>query len=168
MTPMPSQDYFEDLIPNELKVLPGEFDINPSSATLYLALHPLFTSADSDIFSNLSLDGHSSELLRIIADSASTIIDGFVQMNKDHKILSIWRGVERILEAGAVWGIYLITLQRTKSVSGKDHRILTSSAMGPLLKCSTLLASFAERWKDGLIYAQIWETFLSLLLGALE
>lgn len=166
-TPRPSQEYFEKLIPSELKVLTGDMHVSPSSATLYLALHPLFTSSLSEIFSTDTLNESSLDLLRIVADSASTIIDGFVQLDKDHKIISIWRSAERVLEAGAVWATYVIKL-RLMAIPSTRSQIRESSAMSPLLKCNTLLTSFAQRWKVGSIYAQIWETFLLMIWGILE
>jgi hypothetical protein len=166
-TPRPSQEHFENLIPRELKVLAGDLNISPSSATLYLALHPLFTASRSEIFTTTPLDDSSSDLLKIVANSASAIIDGFIQLNKTHMIISIWRSAERVLEAGAVWAMYVIKLQLMASPSTRAQ-LRESSAMSPLLKCNNLLISFSERWKPSLIYAQIWETFLLQLWGMME
>jgi hypothetical protein len=165
--PRPPQEHFESLIPKELKVLAGDLNISPSSATLYLALHPLFTASRSEIFTTSPLDDSSLDLLRIVAGSASTVIDGFVQLNKSHMIISIWRSAERVLEAGAVWAMYVIKLQLMATPFTRSQ-LRESSAMSPLLKCNNLLASFSERWKAGSIYAQIWETFLLQLWGIME
>jgi hypothetical protein len=35
--------------------------------------------------------------------------------------------------------------------------------MSPVFKVSTVIASFVARWKNGLAYAQAWETFVELL-----
>lgn len=160
----------ESLIPADLKVSRGDFRINASSAIVYVALHPLFTSCTTAMFSSTPLDENAAELLRIIAESASTIIDGFVKLNKEHQVLSIWHSAERVLQAGAVWATYLISLRCTQSHHRSDvlSQTRTKSSITPLLKCTKLLVSFAERWKDGVIYSQIWETFLSLLWGILD
>jgi hypothetical protein len=114
------------------------------------------------------LDRISPELLKIVAESASTVLDIYFQQNRDHKLTSIWLSAERALEAGAVWGAYIIILGRSQTTSDGLFSISTSRVMGPLQKCSTLLASFAERWTDGSIYLEVWETFLSLLWDVLD
>lgn len=103
-----------------------------------------------------------------MAESASTVLDIYFQQNRDHKLTSIWLSAERALEAGAVWGAYIIILGRSQTTSDGLFSISTSRVMGPLQKCSTLLASFAERWTDGSIYLEVWETFLSLLWDVLD
>lgn len=40
--------------------------------------------------------------------------------------------------------------------------------MEPLLQCSSLLASFAERWKPGRNYLQAWEAFVEMLWADLD
>jgi hypothetical protein len=168
ITPVPHQTYFENIIPRHLQVASTDTDIGIQSAMLYVSLHPLFTTSPAEIFSERSLDRISPELLKIVADSASTVLDIYFQQNRDHKLTSIWLSAERVLEAGAVWGAYIIILGRSQTMSDGLFSISTSRVMGPLQKCSTLLVSFAERWTDGSIYLEVWETFLSLLWDVLD
>ena len=168
LTPIPHHAYFENLIPRHLRVASTDTVIGIQSAMLYVSLHPLFTASPSDIFSESPLDQSSSDLLKVVADSASAILDFYFQQSRGFKLISIWMSIERVLEAGAMWGTYLIVLRRTQTTSGGLSSIGTSRAMGPLQKCSALLASFAERWKEGSTYFEVWETFLSVLWNVLE
>jgi hypothetical protein len=77
-------------------------------------------------------------------------------------MISVWMVAERVLEAGAVWGLYLITIKH-RSPESNYAGMGMASALKPLQSCSTLLASFAERWKEGSVYVDIWETYLAFL-----
>ncbi len=157
---VPSRTYFENLIPSKLKVTSEDIEIKPQAATIYVSLHPLFTSSPSEIFSNSELDPSSSELLKAIADSAAIILSNYFQANKDFDIISIWMAAERVLEAGAIWGSYLMYLRSNRIVGTGTSSIRTRHTMGPLQKCSVLLTSFAGRWKEASIYVEVWEIFL--------
>lgn len=162
ISPRPSEQFFESLIPLSLQVDLSFSDISIPSATLYLALHPLFTN--QGIFSNPTPLNPPSRLFHVIARSARTLIDHFAQLNENNRIISIWMAAERVLEAGLVWAAYLIS-QRSSSPTG-EHSFLsigTGVAMGAILKVSSLLASFAARWKGGSSFVDAWETFVELL-----
>jgi hypothetical protein len=167
-SPMPSEAYFIDLIPPELRVNSGEGDIPLSSARLYLALRGRFTSDIRDINPDGTLPRCSSTLLRVIARSASTIIDSIAYDNTHQKLVSLWMAAERLMEAAIVWGSYLTILKQTENSSGGILAIGLPTAMNPILQCSTVLASFAGRWKKGGIYMKVWEAYVSLLWGIIE
>ena len=150
-SPSSSERLFESLIPPPLRVVSTSSGISMSSATLYTALHPLFTS--SDVCAGPILDDQSSRLFHIIANSAIVIIDHFARLNEDNKIISIWMAAERVLEAGLVWATYLMS-QRNLTPSGEHYfpPLGSRATMGPVLKVSSLLASFTARWKSGSAY----------------
>lgn len=153
----------------------NETDIALNSAILYNALHPLFTSnlkvpSGSSQTSSLN-DVSSTGLLRIIAKSASVMIDRFARLNDEDRIMSFWLTAEQVLEAGAVWASSFMTDSRGRTAAG-DHGGISSSngmreAMGPILKVSALLASFAARWKAGSAYVDTWEAFVELFCNML-
>jgi hypothetical protein len=168
MTPVPHHSYFENLIPWHLQIASTDKVIGIQSAMIYISLHPLFTASPAAIFSGRPSDQIPSELLKIVADSSRTILDAYFQRNREHKLTSIWLSAERVLEAGAVWGAYVIFLKRSQTTSDGLFSISTNCVMDPIQKCSTLLASFAERWTEGSVYLEVWETFLSLLWDVLD
>ncbi|RDL41627.1 uncharacterized protein BP5553_01606 [Venustampulla echinocandica] len=169
-TPLPQQEHFESLIPSDLRasISQAGADITLPAAVIYLTLHPLFTSKGTEIFSDYPLPTTAINLLHTIGRSARKIIDEYFQSSKVNKIISIWMAAERVLEAGAVWATYLIIMKRKQSSTGGLSNIGMNHVMRTLTRCSTLLVSFAERWKEGLVYVEIWEIFLSLLWGVLE
>jgi hypothetical protein len=72
---------------------------------------------------------------------------------------------ERILESGLVWSIYLI-VQRMSAAKTRGltvENMETRTVMEPILKVSSLLASFTGRWKAASIYAEAWEILADLL-----
>ena len=75
---------------------------------------------------------------------------------------------ERVLESGVVWATYLMS-QRRAMPTGEPRFSSTGIrvAMGPVLKVSTLLASFAALWKGASAYVDAWETFVELLWNVL-
>lgn len=165
-SPRPSEAYFESLIPLPMQVDTIDSDISISSARLYIALHPLFTTLD--VYCSTTPNDPGSRLFHIIANSASIMIDQYTQLNKDNKILSIWLATERILECGAIWAAYLInqsciTPRREFPLSGMGTR----TVMSPVLKVSVLLASLTARWKGGLAYVEAWEAVVELLWNML-
>lgn len=163
LNPRPEEGYFLSLIPDKLRVKSANSDISDSQAIAYLPLHPLFTSnISSDVFSQDRQSTNPPELFQIIATSASIVIESIAQQNKDHKFICIWMAAERLVEAGAVWGLYLLVTKKAK-IAESDGGMGMAKAMKPLYSCSTLLASFAERWKVGSAYVDIWEAYLSFL-----
>jgi hypothetical protein len=166
--PRPSIEHLEQLIPLELRISRGAPSIDHSSAMLYIALHPIFTDQMSGLFSGQHVDRGAADLLKVIAQSASAVIDSFVLLQRENRILSVWRSAERVLEAGAVWAAYLLFLKRSQLTNSIIPYSSTITSLLPLWKCSNLLGSFAERWKEGAMCSQVWEIFLTLLLGVLE
>lgn len=164
--PRPSAQVFESLIPHCLRVDAAAPQLSVSSATLYIALHPLFTTHDNSS-GGIPLDT-SAALFHVISRSASTIIDHFAQLNEDNTIISIWMAADRVLEAGIVWAIYSMS-QRGVALVG-DHSLLAMGAglvMRPTMKVSTLLMSFAARCKSVSAYVDAWDTLVELLWNML-
>ncbi|KAH8691389.1 hypothetical protein BGW36DRAFT_438990 [Talaromyces proteolyticus] len=162
-----SERLFEKLIPRPLQIDSIDSDIDIQSATLYAALHPLFTT--TNVWSTGKLEGHSFRLFHIIARSAATIITHIAYLNEKNKIISIWMAAERVLELGVVWAAYLL-YQKTTTTSSEKHiysNMGMSTAISPILKVSALLASFNARWKRGSAYVAVWETFVELLWNML-
>ncbi|KAL1640006.1 hypothetical protein SLS58_007432 [Diplodia intermedia] len=162
LDPDPSPVAMEALIPPAFRIPtsthPSEMSL--AQAQIYLALHPLFTSPSAGPHSC------SPELLSNIAGAASAFIACTSKLNKEHRIISVWTTAELVLQAGAVWGAYLILSKQDESNLLQTRSVNISgsgSLMEPLLQCSTLLASFAERWKAGRNYVQAWEAFAEML-----
>lgn len=92
------------------------------------------------------------------------MIDHFTKLNQRQMIISLWMAAERVLEAGAVWAAYLMHQRR---VSGRGPQgvaaMATDLAFAPIVKVSSLLASFAARWRPGSTYVDNWETLVELL-----
>ncbi|CZR64477.1 uncharacterized protein PAC_14375 [Phialocephala subalpina] len=164
--PNPSKEFLESLIPPTLQVSSQYSDTSMSLAILYIALHPLFT--DSDLWCGGTLDEPSSKLFGIIANSASTFIDRYAQLNGSSKIISLWMAAEKLLEAGGIWAAYVIHGRRTALPGERFFADMAMSvAMGPTMKVSSLLASFAARWKSGSAYVDAWECLIELLWNML-
>jgi hypothetical protein len=162
--PSQSEKYFESLVPLPLQVSSRCSDITLPSATLYTALHPLFTTTSDACSNSRVLSDTSSRLFHVIARSATIVIGHFDNLNQSNSIISIWMAAERVLEAGVIWASFLMSQRHTAPT--EEHHFLgmeTHIAMRPILKVSTLLASFAARWKDGLAYTNAWETLIELL-----
>jgi hypothetical protein len=164
--PRPSEQFFESLIPLSLQVDEMRSDITIHSATLYVALHPIFTTLD--IISNGVLYNPLSRLFHVVAHSARTVIDHFARLNESNSIISLWMAAERVLEAGLVWAAYLMS-QRKASPTGEHCFVSmgTGIAMGVLMKVSSLLVSFAARWQAGSSFVDAWETFIELVWNTL-
>lgn len=172
LQPRPSQERLEHLIPLQLRVLRSDKGPIPfSSATIYLALHPVFTDYLSDLCSDHTSTTQiiSTGLLEIIAASASVVIDRYVQLQEEHMLLSVWIAAERVLEAGAVWATYLLIVKEMQTDDDANSACgNTKKSMLPLWKCGNLLTSCAERWKGGRVYCKVWETFLSMISHVLR
>lgn len=166
--PPPSAKYVENVIPLPLQIYSIESNISIASASLYTCLHPIFTSCDIWSF-NLTNDPYLSQLLHIIAKSASTVIDHHAKLNDDNKIISLWIAAERIMECGSLWAFFLIRQRRQlpPTVNYRLANMPTRDAMAPILKVSTLLASFAARWPGCTAYVDSWETLVEMLWSML-
>ncbi len=161
--PVPTERFLENLIPVSLQVISLDSEITLSSATLYAALHPVFTHSDCFAVGGL-LSMPSPRLIRVIAKAASVMIDHFTQLNEDNMIVSIWQAAEQVLEAGTLWATSVVHQQlssgfRSQSASGAAAGVVLS----PIVKVSSLLASFSARWKDGSVYVSTWATVVELL-----
>lgn len=167
--PFPSEALLEALIPLPLQVTSPSLEINLSSATLYIALHPLFTDADkhdADPSSGGGIHGTASlRIIQLISKSACVVIDDFVRLNERNMIVSIWFAAERVLEAGTVWAASLV--HQRHIIDPRLQLLPTrgdpSEALRPVIKVSNLLASFSARWKPGLAYVHVWEAVVELL-----
>lgn len=163
----PSPADLEALISPTLNIPPGTrpSDMSLAQAQIYLALHPLFTSPAAGPHSC------SPELLSNIAGAASAFIGCISKLNREHRVICIWSTTESVLQAGAVWGAYLILSKQGESKLLKNSSSTAfqpGSSVGPLLQCSALLASFAERWKPGRHYVQAWDAFVEMLWADLD
>ncbi|KIW98492.1 uncharacterized protein Z519_00153 [Cladophialophora bantiana CBS 173.52] len=161
--PVPTETFLEALIPFPLQVMSLGSEINLSSATLYTALNPLFTDPDRFAGGGI-LNMASPRMAHIIAKSASIIIDHFNLLNEKNSIISIWLAAERVLEAGTVWAASLVHQQRLAGLR-PQHLSATGTdvTLGPIVKVSGLLASFAARWKVGSVYVSTWEIVVESL-----
>jgi len=158
--PLQSEDFFESLIPFPFQVTSATSGLSIQSAILYLALHPIFTTPD--VISSGSLNMSNSRLFQIISRSAVAIIDHFARLNEDKRIISISMAASQVLEAGLVWATYLVCRHQTAQ-AGSFYAMEKRVALDPVLKVSTLIASFVARWESGATYAEAWETFVQLL-----
>lgn len=157
----PSEAYLEAQIPHALQVNSASTDISLPSAVLYLSLHPLLTNLD--MFSHAEIiSGLSSRMLLLIITSASIVIDHFTQLNNRNSIISIWLSAERVLIAGAVWVASLIH-QKHSAAHNTPSIAATSTLMNPIVKVSSLLASFAARWKAAESYVTAWNVLVDIL-----
>ncbi|KUJ13382.1 uncharacterized protein LY89DRAFT_687518 [Mollisia scopiformis] len=98
--PDPSERLLEELVPLPLRIYSTTSDISIALATVYTALHPLFTA--SETFWNRIFDDALPGLLQLIAYSSLTIIDHVGRLNANNKVLSVWMTAERVLEFGAI------------------------------------------------------------------
>ena len=160
-----SEDVLESLIPQPMQIYSTTSDMSLNSARLYLALHPLFTR--SELFGGGMHDTSSSRLFYIIAGSASRIIDHFAELDEDNQIISIFMAAEQVFEAGLVWAASLPTRYKNVAVGHQLTATEISSEMAPIMKVSSLLASFAARWKHGTVYVTAWKIFTELLWNML-
>ncbi|KAH8646260.1 hypothetical protein BX600DRAFT_158322, partial [Xylariales sp. PMI_506] len=154
-----SAKHLENLIPPPLRVELATSVIGIRPASLYIALHRLFTT--SIPYYHETMDASDSRLFQIVAHSAVSVIDHISQLNESDKIISLWMNAERVLECGAVWAAYLISQRHSAGEGGA--RMETRLSMSPILKVSSLLASFAARWKAGSEFVNAWEILVELL-----
>ena len=158
----PSEAYLEAQIPLSLRITSFESTISLPSAILYLALHPLLTKLDMCIASE-GMSRLSPRIVHLITTSAVVIIDHFTQLNENNLIISMWLGAERVLMGGAVWVSGLLH-QKHLSGASPQGMLSTGTALSPVMKITSLLASFAARWKAGSAYMTIWNDVVDLLL----
>ncbi|KAK8237093.1 hypothetical protein HDK77DRAFT_307152 [Phyllosticta capitalensis] len=140
----------------------GPSDVSLGQAQVYLTLHPLFTSPGAGIHCC------SPDLLSKIALAAAAFITHTHKLNKERRVVSIWVTAENVLQAGAAWAAYLMLHSQRDSPLHDYHvpkPIDKIPPMEPIVRCSSLLASFAERWKGGRRFCQAWEAFTDLLLA---
>ncbi|KIW79388.1 hypothetical protein Z517_06000 [Fonsecaea pedrosoi CBS 271.37] len=161
--PVPSERYLEALIPQFLQVASAGSEISLSSARLYLALSPLFI--DSDRFGNgVGMNAPSPRMVHLITESASVLIDHYTRLNQTTSIISIWMTAEHVLIAGVIWAAGLVHQHR---LSGPRLQTISATgpgpALGPIVKVSSLLASFSARWKAGSAFVNAWETVVETL-----
>lgn len=168
LQPQPPYEHLEQLIPLQLRVARNAVSISLPSARIYLALHPLFTDRLYDLFSDQMAEQDKVDLWKIVATSASVVIESYVRLQKEQRLLSVWLAAERVLEAAAVSAIYFLVTRRTHVGSAEAAYNSLDESTLPLWKCANLLTSYAERWKEAIAYSRIWDTFLSLLSGVLE
>ncbi|KAK7523030.1 uncharacterized protein IWZ02DRAFT_260707 [Phyllosticta citriasiana] len=154
----------------ETRLIPACLRINSESAwgnvslgqaQVYLTLHPLFTSPGAGTHCC------STNLLSKIALAAAAFIMHTHKLNKERRVISIWVSAENVIQAGAAWAAYLM-LHSQRDSPLHDYHILNLAdlpAIEPIVKCSSILASFAERWKGGRRYCQAWEAFADMLLA---
>ncbi|KAK7632574.1 hypothetical protein IWX48DRAFT_638572 [Phyllosticta citricarpa] len=136
-------------------------DVSLGQAQVYLTLHPLFTSPGAGTHCC------SQNLLSKIAMAAAAFIMHTHKLNKERRVISIWVSAENVIQAGAAWAAYLM-LRSQRDSPLHDYHILNLAdlpAIEPIVKCSSILASFAERWKGGRRYCQAWEAFADMLLA---
>ncbi|KIW38897.1 uncharacterized protein PV06_08722 [Exophiala oligosperma] len=157
----PNEVFLEGLIPLSLQVTDPSSGIGLASAKLYLALHCLLTNIDTPPESGI-FDIPSPRMVHIIAQSASVIIDRFTQLNDNNRIISIWMAAERVLEAGAIWVISLVHQQQSYGQRSQSAAGIRAT-LSPVVKVSSLLASFAARWTPGSAHLSTWETVVDLL-----
>ncbi|KIV91136.1 hypothetical protein PV10_05712 [Exophiala mesophila] len=160
-------EVLESLIPGPLQVTAFPSTISIDSARLYIALHPLFTA--SDAFYQPNSGAFPSRLFHIVGNSACTIINHYALLNEETKIICVWMAAEQVLEAGLVWAVYIMSQrQSTSTAFGGSQPVLQLSPsviMDPIIKVSTLLASFTARWRNGSTYARSWEIFVQMFWG---
>lgn len=166
-TSIPSEAFIESLVPLSHQISHFDSNITLASATLYLALHPLIT--DLDRFTGTDpVEIPSTRMIHLISSSASIVIDHFAQLDEKKMIVSIWLAAEQVLKAGIVWATHIFNNQRMSGTWLLNvPKIKTSVAFGPIIKVSSLLASFAARWHIGSAYTRVWETVVELLRGSL-
>ncbi|KAH8895225.1 hypothetical protein GQ53DRAFT_641221 [Thozetella sp. PMI_491] len=100
----------------------------------------------------------------LVACSASRLIDHYSHLNDGNKIISVWMTAESTLQSGAIWATYLL---HRHSTVGRGADMETRLALGPILKVTRLLSSFAARWKPGHEFEYAWEILVELLLELL-
>ncbi|KAK8164121.1 hypothetical protein IWX90DRAFT_249915 [Phyllosticta citrichinensis] len=139
----------------------GWENMSLGQAQVYLTLHPLFTSPGAGTHCC------SQSLLLKIAMAAAAFIMHTHKLNRERRVISIWVSAENVMQAGAAWAAYLM-LRSQRDSPLHDHHIpnlVGLPAIEPIVKCSSILSSFAERWKCGRRYCQAWDAFADLLLA---
>lgn len=166
-TALPIRDrvLLETQIPLQLRITSSELDIGIPSATLYLALHPLLTDPILATRSDL-LSWPEPRLVHAITASASVIIDHIAQLNENNAIISIWMTIEQVMVAGAVWIAGLLHRKANAGSQLQDSFTTTDVALDPVMKVSTLLASFAARWHPASSYVTLWNAVVESMWQA--
>ncbi|CAK7209917.1 hypothetical protein SBRCBS47491_000606 [Sporothrix bragantina] len=168
--PPPPDHILESLIPAPLQIIsPPQLSrarlsdstplISVQSATLYLALYPSPASVLSSAANDLAVPPAPSRLFQMAAASAYVILNEFHRQNGHgrHRIVSLWMSAERIVEAGIVWALYVL--------SHPQPPLDVGTAMRPIVQTSSLLASFAARWTAGRAHSEAWDAVVELMWG---
>lgn len=123
---------------------------------LRLYLHPLFTRDITWLNSATSECPCSAEFLDQVGQAARSYIGDLVNLNRsgNQPVLCIWLMLERVLQAGFVWIIFVLRQIQT----GRDLQLGGdwSNLLEPLSLCDSLLTLFCEKWKPGLPYHRAW------------
>lgn len=153
----------EALIPISHQLPRDDSAISLPSAMLYMAIHPVLT--DLNLFTH-DINGQSPSLrlVRVIARSASAVIDHLTELNQNRMIISIWLAAEEAMKAGVV-KVSCIIFQRRVTRPGVQSLNDTESSvtLKSITKVSSLLASFAARWPAGAAYVNAWEALVELM-----
>jgi hypothetical protein len=157
----------EALIPIHLRVPTITSKIDYSSASVYIALHPLITDL-SVCTEPLSPSPPSKRIVHVIKMSASVVIDHFTRVNEARSITSISQAAEQVFLAGLVWISGLLYDKHTPPMASNFHHSHSSAqALTPILRVSSLLASFAARWQAGDGFVSAWNIVVDLLWQAI-
>lgn len=150
------------LIPPALRVELPHDRVTLSSALLYVTLQPLFTT--EEIMFGKPLDESTSNAFHIVAKSACTIIDRLRELNKSGKVLSLWMDADRVLRCGKIWLYYLVYHSQSGQVVGTQSPMnYAGQSMAPVLQVTSLLSSFAARFKGASASLSAWEACVALL-----
>lgn len=114
----------------------------------------------------------STELFDQICQAARSYLKAFLtRLQARQPVLCTWLTMERVLQAGFVWVIFLIytvksytkTNYRTQSM----HEIDYISLLEPLAWCNSILVFLIQRWKPGIPYHSAWEVVHTRTVHAL-
>lgn len=152
----------ESMIPVQLRITKPETRIEISSALLYITLQPIFTTAE--IIAGQPLDEKTFVIFRSTAMSACTMINHKCELDNSGRTLSLWLEADRVLRCGILWLYYLIYQSRRQRLGGDRSPFMAmGNMMAPLLQVTSLLSSFAARFRDASASLSAWEACTAML-----
>ena len=97
-------------------------------------------------------------LCQIVARSACVAIDHVHGTNKSGKVLSLWLEADRVLRCGMIWLYYLVHQSQGGQPEGDQSSMIgPADRMAPILQVTSLLSSFAARFKRASASLSAWE-----------
>jgi hypothetical protein len=153
-----------------------QFQSEEFTMLLNICLHPAFSSNLAWLASNNPPESCpcSITLLNQVAQAARSYLQCIAAKQESHQpVLCISLTMERVLQAGFVWIIYILySISYAKYIGhggSETNEIQVMSGLNllePLSCCQSILLSLSEKWRPGRPYYAVWNMIRNKVVDA--